>query len=460
MHSLADRFAPFAARMRAAGLPEVALETFEYYYGQLVSGATGLIPEHSIEPIRALPDVTAFGPELAERGRRELRKTVLMKLNGGLATSMGLVGPKALLTVKDDLTFLDIVLRQAETYGIPLVLMDSFTTHEATLAAVASHPKSRADLVVAFEQHKVPKITKADLSPGDWPNDRRLEWCPPGHGNLYAALATSGALDRLLDRGYEYAFVSNIDNLGAVIDPAILGYFAEHRHGFMMEVTDRTEADKKGGHLARRKDGTLILRELAQCPPDDLGAFQDTTRHRYFNTNNIWLNLPMLQAFMAAGDGVVRLPMICNTKTIDPRDGASPVVYQLETAMGAAIELFEDAAAVRVPRLRFAAVKKTGDLLGIRSDAHILTDDFRIVPNPRRTLGPIVVTLDERYYAFIDQMEVRFPDGPPSLVDCEKLDVIGDVRFGRNVVVKGTVRVVNDASTPREIPSETALTGP
>jgi UTP--glucose-1-phosphate uridylyltransferase len=458
MSSLADRFAPFAARMRAEGLPEVAIKTFEYYYGQLVAGATGMIPERSIEPIAALPDVTAFGAELAERGRRELRKTVLMKLNGGLATSMGLVGPKALLTVKNGLTFLDIVLRQAETYGIPLVLMDSFTTHEATLAAVAAHPRSRADLVVAFEQHKVPKITKADLTPGDWPSDRRLEWCPPGHGNLYAALASSGALDRLLAQGYEYAFVSNIDNLGAVIDPAILGYFAEHRHGFMMEVTDRTEADKKGGHLARRTDGQLVLRELAQCPTDELGGFQDVGRHRYFNTNNIWLNLPMLKAFLAAGDGVVRLPMICNTKTIDPRDPGSPAVYQLETAMGTAIELFADAAAVRVPRLRFAAVKKTGDLLGIRSDAHVLTDDFRIVPNPRRKLGAIVVTLDDRYYAFIDQMEARFPDGPPSLVDCARLDVVGDVRFGRDVVVKGTVRVANETSTPHDVPAGTLLT--
>jgi UTP--glucose-1-phosphate uridylyltransferase len=227
----------------------------------------------------------------------------------------------------------------------------------------------------------------------------------------------------------------------------------------MMEVTDRIEADKKGGHLARRKDGKLVLRELAQCPPDELDGFQDTTRHRYFNTNNIWLSLPKLKAFMAAGDGVVRLPMICNTKTIDPRDGASPVVYQLETAMGAAIELFEDAAAVRVPRLRFAAVKKTGDLLGIRSDAHVMTEDFRIVPNPRRSLGPIIVTLDDRYYAFIDQMEARFPGGPPSLVDCERLEVVGDVRFGRNVVVKGTVRVVNDASAPREVPDGTIFSG-
>ncbi len=451
----ADRFAPFAARMRAEGLPDVAIRTFAHYYGELVAGATGMIAEDEITPIASLPDAATFGVDLAERGRRELGKTVLVKLNGGLATSMGLTGPKALLPVKDGLTFLDVVLRQAESYGIPLVLMDSFSTHAATLAAVATHPKKRADLVIAFEQHKVPKVTERDLSPGAWPRDPQLEWCPPGHGNLYAALATSGALDRLLDRGYEHAFVSNVDNLGAVIDPAILGYFAAHGHAFMMEATDRTEADKKGGHLARRRDGQLVLRELAQTPADDLARFQDVARHRYFNTNNIWLSLPRLKAFLAAGDGVVRLPMIRNTKTIDPRDASSPKVYQLETAMGAAIELFADAAAVRVPRLRFAAVKKTGDLLAIRSDAYVLTDDFRIVP----TRDAPVVTLDDRFYAFIDQMEARFPAGPPSLVDCAKLDVVGDVRFGARVVVRGTVRVVNDGAAQRIVADGTILEG-
>ncbi len=458
MSSSSD-FTRFAERMRAEGLPELAIKTFAHYYGELVSGATGMIAESAIEPIPSLPDTTGFGADLAERGRRELGKTVLVKLNGGLATSMGLTGPKALLTVKDGLTFLDVVLRQAETHGIPLVLMDSFSTHDATLAAVAAQPKARADLVVAFEQHKVPKITQAGFAPGEWPTDPRLEWCPPGHGNLYAALATSGALDRLLAQGYEHAFVSNVDNLGAVIDPAILGYFAAGKHAFMMEVTDRTEADKKGGHLARRRDGTLVLRELAQCPADELAGFQDVRRHRYFNTNNIWLSLPRLKVFMDEHGGVLRLPMIRNTKTIDPRDAASPAVYQLETAMGAAIELFEDAAAVRVPRLRFAAVKKTGDLLGIRSDAHLLTDDFRIVPSPARTRGALVVNLDDRYYAFIDQMEERFPAGPPSLVDCDKLEVVGDVRFGRDVVIRGTVRIANAAPTPHHIPNATVLAG-
>lgn len=456
---LAERFAPFAARMRAEGLPEAAVETFAYYYGELVSGHTGLISEDSIEPIEVLPDAEALPADLAKVGAQVLRKTVLLKLNGGLATTMGLVGPKSLLPVRGGLTFLDIVLRQANTDGIPLVLMDSFSTHDVTLRAIAAQSAVPAERVIAFEQHKVPKIAKNDLTPGSWPPDRRLEWCPPGHGNVYAALETSGTLDRLLGAGYEYAFLSNIDNLGAVIDLSLLGYFAQNGLGFMMEVTDRTEADKKGGHLARRANGRLVLRETAQCPPDEIACFQDTTRHRYFNTNNLWLRLRTLKELLSSGDGVVKLPMIRNVKTIDPRDSGSPLVYQLETAMGAAVELFADAAAVRVPRVRFAPVKNTADLLAVRSDAYQLTEDFRVIPDPARTRSPLVVVLDPRYYGFIEQMDARFPHGAPSLVECARLEVVGDVTFGRNVTLKGSVRLVNDSETPRVIEDGAVLAG-
>ena len=99
-------------------------------------------------------------------------------------------------------------------------------------------------------------------------------------------------LDTLLANGYEVAFVSNADNLGAELDPLPLGYFVSERLPFLMEVADRTAADRKGGHLARRKsDGRLALRESAQCPDEDTDAFQDVDRHRYFNTNNLWINL-------------------------------------------------------------------------------------------------------------------------------------------------------------------------
>ncbi|MGC8779386.1 MAG: UTP--glucose-1-phosphate uridylyltransferase [Anaerolineae bacterium] len=454
-------FTPFAARMRAENLPDIVIRTFEYYYNQLVEGRTGLLPEADILPVEALPDTAQFGAELAEAGRAALPQTILLKLNGGLGTGMGLERAKSLLIAKDGLTFLDIIARQALISGAPLVLMNSFNTRDDSLAVLARYKElARFGLPLDFVQHKVPKIVQADLTPAVWPADPDLEWCPPGHGDIYTALQTSGMLDALLAHGYRYAFVSNADNLGAVLEPAILGYFVTHRLPFLMEVADRTEADRKGGHLARRRDGRLILRESAQCPAEDMPAFQDIGRHRYFNTNNLWLDLAALQALLRARGGILGLPMIRNRKPLDPRDPSSPSVYQLETAMGAAIELFEGAGAVRVPRTRFAPVKTTDDLLAVRSDAYLLTEGFQVIPNPARQWpAPPVVCLDPRFYRLIDDLEARFPFGPPSLVACERLIVRGDVRFGRDVACCRAVEVINEADAQAVIADGTTLCG-
>ncbi|MCB0197913.1 MAG: UTP--glucose-1-phosphate uridylyltransferase, partial [Anaerolineae bacterium] len=361
--------------MQQEGLSDVVVKTFEYYYTQLVEGQTGMISEADIEPVASLPDAETFSADLAEAGQAVMPQTVLIKLNGGLGTSMGLEKAKSLLTVKNGLTFLDIIAQQAMRANIPFVLMNSFVTRDDSLAALEQYDDLKGAIPLDFVQNKIPKITQADFSPAEWPADPHLEWCPPGHGDIYTALVTSQMLDTLLEAGYKYAFVSNSDNLGAVMDTAILGYFAQNNLPFMMEVADRTEADKKGGHLAQLPDGQLILRESAQCPPDDTDHFQNVSRHKYFNTNNLWLNLPALKEVLTANDNILGLPMIRNSKTVDPRDSSSTPVYQLETAMGSAIGVFEGAGAVRVPRIRFAPVKATSDLLAVRSDAYILTDD-------------------------------------------------------------------------------------
>jgi UTP--glucose-1-phosphate uridylyltransferase len=222
-----------------------------------------------------------------------------------------------------------------------------------------------------------------------------------------------------------------------------------------MEVADRTEADRKGGHLARRRNGGgLVLREIAQTPDDDVGAFQDVRRHRFFNSNTLWLNLRALAALLEERDGVLGLPMIVNRKTADPGDSSSPKVIQLETAMGAAIDVFEGAAALRVPRERFAPVKTTNDLLVVRSDAYVLTDDAHVVVSPERHLpGLPLVDLDADHFKLLRDFETRFPNGPPSLVACERLTVKGDVRFGAGVVMRGTVSLEG----PREIPDGAEL---
>jgi UTP--glucose-1-phosphate uridylyltransferase len=444
------QFAPFAEKMRAAQLQPIAVDTFRHYYGELLRGNTGLISEATLEPIADLPDAEALGEADEAAGRDAIGRAITLKLNGGLGTSMGLEQAKSLLPVKDGLSFLDISARQVleirRRYGcaMPLVLMNSFNTREDSLAALARYPELDVGLPLDFMQHQVPKVLQEGFAPAAWPQNPSLEWCPPGHGDIYPALITSGMLDALLGAGYEYAFVSNADNLGAVLDLRILGYVARSGAPFLMEVADRTEADKKGGHLARRADGQLVLRESAQCPKEDEAAFQDTSRHRYFNTNNIWLNLKALKRQLDASGGVIRLPMIRNSKTVDPTDSASPQVYQLETAMGAAIAVFAGAQAIRVPRTRFAPVKLCSDLLALWSDVYTLTEDYHIVVSPARRLGPIAIDLDPRYYKLLREMQARFPDGAPSLIDCARLTVRGDVRFGRGVKVVGDARISHE----------------
>jgi UTP--glucose-1-phosphate uridylyltransferase len=441
-------------KMRDEGVADEAIRAFEHYYRQLEAGETGLLPEDSIEPVTDLPALDEL-PEDPDAEREALQHAIVLRLNGGLGTSMGLSGAKSLLEAKDGLSFLDVIARQVlalrreHDAQLPLVLMDSFSTREDSLEKLADYPELDSGLPLDFLQNKEPKIRTDDLCPVEWPDGPQLEWCPPGHGDVYTALVTSGLLEELLERGFEYAFMANSDNLGAVLDPRILAWMRAQELPFLMEVTERTEADRKGGHLAtRREDGRLVLRETAQTPEEDLKALQDLSRHRYANTNNLWIDLRALDAAMRERDGVLGLPMIRNEKTVDPSEKSSPAVYQLETAMGAAIEVFEGARALEVPRTRFAPVKTTDDLLALRSDAYRLTEDARVELVPERVP---VVTLDPDHYKLLPDFEARFPQGAPSLRECERLDVEGDVRFGAGVVVRGAVTVRQEGDEQRVI---------
>jgi UTP--glucose-1-phosphate uridylyltransferase len=316
------------------------------------------------------------------------------------------------------------------------------------LAALAQYDDLSAGLSPDFVQNKVPKVRADDLEPAAWPDDPALEWAPPGHGDLYAALVTSGMLEALLDGGYRYAFVSNSDNLGAVLDPRILAWLASSGAPFLMEVADRTSSDRKGGHLARRaSDGGLVLREIAQTPDEDVAAFQDTSKHKYFNTNTLWVDLHALRDVLGE-DGVIDLPMIVNRKTVDPADKSSTPVIQLETAMGAAIGVFDGAAAMRVPRSRFVPVKTTNDLLSLRSDAYVIGDGRAVFLAPERDGVPPFVDLDTDHYKLVADFDTRFPKGAPSLVACDALRVVGDVTFGADVVVRGEVTVEGVDAVP------------
>lgn len=452
------QFAPFGQRMVAQNLPGLFIDHFAHYYQKLLGGDDGLIAESDIRPVESIDNAECLSPRMADIGRQAIGRAVIIKLNGGLGTSMGLTGPKSLLVVKEGLTFLDIIARQAIKIGAPLVLMNSFATDQQSLAVLGRYPELKRNLPLSFCQHKQPKVNAHDFSPALWADDPELEWCPPGHGDLYTALVTSHMLDQLLGAGYEYAFVSNADNLGAVLDPSILGYMVDKGLPFLMEVADRTEADRKGGHLARRRDGALLLREIAQCPAGDLAAFQDIGRHRYFNTNNLWLHLPTLRDTLEAKGYELDLPMIRNLKTVDPRDHNSTPVYQLETAMGSAIAIFRGAEAIRVPRARFAPVKKTDDLLAVRSDAYLLTPDYGVVLHPARGGRPPAIELDAAHYRFVNDLDCCFPTGAPSLRDCDGLRVEGQFEFGPRVVLRGKVTLRNDTGQCLAVPAGLTLT--
>jgi UTP--glucose-1-phosphate uridylyltransferase len=428
--------------MLGAAVPTAAIEVFAHYYGQLQAGATGLISEDSIEPLVDPPqlDQLQVDPHAAAEA---LAHTAIIKLNGGLGTSMGMDRAKSLLTVRDGKSFLVIVAGQIRAaraaFGVrtPLLLMNSFNTVDDTRAALAAHPDLAVDgLPLDFVQSQEPKLRTDDLTPVEWPADPRLEWCPPGHGDLYPSLLAGGVLQQLLEAGFHYASVSNVDNLAAGPDARLAGWFAHSGAPFAVEVCRRTPMDRKGGHLAvRRADGQLILRETAQTSSEEMHFFTDEHRHQYFNTNNLWLDLRQLQQTLTDRGGVLGLPLIRNVKTVDPRDRTSPQVYQVETAMGAAVEIFEGAEAIAVPRSRFLPVKTTNELLLLRSDVYQLDGEDRLHP----VCEPVpVISLGESYTT-IGDFEARFASGPPSLREAGRFTVEGDWTFGAGVRVCGDV---------------------
>lgn len=445
----------FIAKMKASDIPQRAIDIFANYYGKVINGETGLLYNKDIKPVSS-DEIADFDhlDEYAPAGEKALSQTVMIVLNGGLGTSMGLTGAKSLLHVKNGKSFLEIILQQPRSPKVKLALMNSFNTHDDALAALAEIRPAHKPFT--FVQHKFPKILQSTLAPATWPANPGLEWNPPGHGNIYTALYTSGILQDLMNRGIRYAFICNSDNLGAGISEALLGYFAENRINFMMEVARRTTSDAKGGHLARHVNGRLILREGIQCPENEKTELQDISQFCFFNTNNIWVHLAVVKKLAESHDAF-QLPLICNAKTLDPRDRNSPAVYQIETAMGAAIHLVDNAVAVRVPRSRFIPVKTCNELLAIRSDCFIFSKDNRLIQNPDRKYDAITINMDPVYYGKYDQLENRFPRGVPSLLDCKSLTIEGDLLFEKDITIKGNISIQNRNDSQVVIPAGTVI---
>lgn len=445
--------------MQKEGLERDTIDTFACYYRKIADDNPGLICEKDIFPVEPekithLKDLQVY----AKAGEKVLKHCVMIILNGGLGTSLGLTGPKSLIRVKNGKTFLELKLENARKAGTKAVLMNSFRTHEKTFEAIKHMGiKNSSEIPLCFFQHKFPKIFQKTLAPAVWEKDPSLEWNPAGHGDIYPALFASNMIHHLLDHGIRYAFISNCDNLGAVIDKSLLGYFSQKKFPFLMEVTQRRNLDYKGGHLARNKEGKLLLREIAQCPQEELDAFQDIPKYRFFNTNNLWIDLVFLKEYMSKHQNL-RLPLILKPAKLDPRDNKSPDIFQIETAMGSAISLFEDASAVEVPNARYIPVKGHNDLLAVCSDCFVLKENKGIIENPsRKGMAPIKIFLDSEYFKNIDLFSERFRHGVPSLLHCESLEVRGNVFFEKDISIKGRVCIENTKNTPAVIPKGTVV---
>ncbi|MBQ7528696.1 UTP--glucose-1-phosphate uridylyltransferase [bacterium] len=442
---MAVNFMPFARKMGAAGASDIQVESFRRNYLQAFESGKCYIHEDDIAPVGSVHNFMEL-PQLSKQRENELlKRCAVLKLNGGLATTMGLKGtPKSLVRVKGTLSFLDITIlqirRKRAKIGarfLPLILMNSFNTSAETMSCITNN-RAMLEQSVPMElmQSRVPRINADTLEPYTCSEDPNSEWCPPGHGDIYMSLYSTSLLAELLSNNIRYVFLSNIDNLGASLDARIPALMEERRCPFLMEVSRRCETDKKGGHLARDVYGGYVLRESSMCTPEDRQYFSDIDRYRYFNTNNIWFDVEKMYRLVIGHNGLLNLPVIKNSKIL----GDGQKIFQLETACGSAISLFEDAIALEVPRSRFAPVKGLSDLLAVRSDAYVMREDNTITLADGK-MSPPVIVLPEQVKT-IESMEAMFPCGIPSLVNCDRLQIEGPVIFGKDVRCVGEVKIL------------------
>lgn len=280
-------------------------------------------------------------------------------------------------------------------------------------------------------------------------------WYPPGHGDFYESFYNSGLLDEFIKQGREYCFISNIDNLGATVDLNILNLLlnpsdeSAKPKEFLMEVTDKTRADVKGGTLIQFQNKLRLL-EIAQVPKEKVEDFKSVKTFKFFNTNNLWTSLSAIKRII--DNGTLDMEVIVNPKTLD--NGVN--VIQLETAVGAAMKCFEGSIGLNVPRSRFLPVKKTSDLLLVMSNLYNLKNGSLAMSHLRSFPSTPLIKLGDNHFAKVRDFLKRFAT-IPDLLELDHLTVSGDVTFGRHVSLKGTVIIIANHGDRIDIPSGAIL---
>jgi len=410
------------------------------------------LPKDAIKAYADLP-VTSDKAEIKEM----LNQLVVIKLNGGLGTSMGCSGPKSVIPVRNDLTFLDLTVQQIEylnkTYDadVPLVLMNSFNTDEDTMKIIRKYSGFKVS-IKTFNQSRFPRINKESLMPVA--KSCRVEedaeaWYPPGHGDFYQSFSNSGLLEEFNQQGKKFCFISNIDNLGATVDLSILRDCLSQDHEFIMEVTDKTRADVKGGTLINY-EGKIRLLEVAQVPKEHEEDFKSVKKFNVFNTNNLWISMPAMTRIL--DERTLDMEIIVNPKTLD--NGLN--VYQLETAVGAAMKCFENATGINVPRSRFLPVKKSSDLLLVMSNLYSLQYGALVMSPKRMFPSTPLIKLGDNHFKKVANFLSRFGSSP-DVLELDHLTVSGDVTFGRGVSLRGTVIIIANHGDRIDIPAGAIL---
>ncbi|XP_061394682.1 UTP--glucose-1-phosphate uridylyltransferase isoform X1 [Musca vetustissima] len=443
---------------------QTEMERFAELFGRFLQEEGPSIDWNKIQklPENAVKDYSSLKAPKNDQIRSMLDKLVVIKLNGGLGTSMGCHGPKSVIPVRSDLTFLDLTVQQIEhlnkTYdaNVPLVLMNSFNTDEDTEKIIRKYTGFRVQ-IHTFNQSCFPRISRESFLPiaKDFDVEKDIEaWYPPGHGDFYDTFRNSGLLKKFIDEGREYCFLSNIDNLGATVDLNILNKLVGDERDakpveFVMEVTDKTRADVKGGTLIQFEDKLRLL-EIAQVPKEHVDDFKSVKTFKFFNTNNIWANLSAIDRVLR--ERTLNLEIIINNKTLE--NGLR--VIQLETAVGAAMKCFNGALGINVPRSRFLPVKKTSDLLLVMSNLYNLKNGSLVMSPQRMFPTTPLVKLGENHFAKVKEFLGRFAN-IPDIIELDHLTVSGDVTFGRGVSLRGTVIIIANHGDRIDIPAGAIL---
>lgn len=435
-------------------------EMYSFYrlFNRYLNCADSLLDWQKIKPPSPemiIPYSTILSTPKSPTIKGDLSKLAVVKLNGGLGTTMGCVGPKSAITVRDGMNFLDLTVKQLEVLNeefstnVPLFLMNSFNTDSATKNIIKKYGQEPLT-IKTFNQSRYPRIGKESFLPiPSSPIGEKESWYPPGHGDFFYSLQNSGMLDSLINDGKEWIFVSNIDNLGATVDTAIFDHVVKSGSDYVMELTNKTKADVKGGTLINY-EGSARLLEIAQVPTEFKSEFTSIKKFQIFNTNNVWISLKAIKELLSQGP--IDLDIIANKKVLET-SGES--VIQLETAIGSAIAKFSKSHGINVPRSRFLPVKNCSDLFLLQSDLYSLSSG-RLFLNPEKPFSNVPIVKLGDHFKRVPNFLSRF-SGSPKITELDHLTVTGDVTFGKNVTLIGTVIIVANHGDRIDIPSGTVL---